>query len=539
MARLMLICFGVLLGAAISATEVVFEGEAPSNKGLVERLTRDRQSTADSITAVLVREGYLDARVRMEGDTVYVSSGHASIIDSVLWMTDSITAVSPKVLFTEPNVEKIMSRKLARYIESGHFYASASVAAVRRRGAAVVVEARLHPGPLLALRENIFTGLTRTRPGLVARYIPLKSGEPLSEKNLDGAESRAAAIPFLDLQPPLKVRPLPGYTEADLEFVFTEKRQVLISGGGGLTPSGPSNLVWSLDLRFQNLIGGGRLVHLKSERREENRQILQVGYRQPVVLLGVGELGLNVVTRDYRDQFYEFSVKADYRARVSTAFDASLAVGWRSIEPSGMLPSFTSWSSSFTIERIRVDNRLNPRSGLVLVWTVSFGYRRYAVDSLRAQSERNSFNETRTEVQAGWYRPLASNLIGQLGIGFQNLQTGELLPPVSELYYIGGPGSIRGYRNEQFSAARTAFGTLEVRFRFTSGYPFIFYDAAYVNNRLSDANRGIVTDESYHHGYGLGMAIIDGTRLLKISVGWNPDLPFDEPRLSLEMSAEI
>ena len=129
--------------------------------------------------------------------------------------------------------------------------------------------------------------------------------------------------------------------------------------------------------------------------------------------------------------------------------------------------------------------------------------------------------------------------MGHAAFGYVGLETNESLPPPAELYYIGGPGTIRGYRNEQFAAIRSAYATLEPRLRFDSGYLFVFYEGAYINNRVAAGDGGTRADEFYRSSYGVGGAVIDGSRSVRISLGWNPEASFDQPRLSLEFSSEI
>ncbi len=540
MIRLLLIMNLCLFGFTGSeAARVIYEGTQPADSHSLRRLAENNRVETDSLRTLLVNRGYLDAVIRREGDTVYIRAGERIMLTSITWTSDSTVQSFSGVPFTQANIEELIEQKLQRYRRQGYYYSSAGVLDVSRAGDDVSLSIRFSPGPRLTLRESIFTGLKRTRPELVKKYVAFGEGRVLTEENLAYAEKRAAAIPFVDFQPPLKIRAQPGYTGADLEFVFEEKKQVLFSGGGGIVPGTSSSVVWNLDLKFQNIFGGGRTAGFKSEKRAADRQVLEVSYRQPVLVLGLGEAGLSAATRDYRDQFYEFSVRGDFRTRISRAFGAGFEVGWRSVEPSNDLPSYRTVHTAFTIDRSTLDNPVNPSSGLNLAWTISFGYRRYDRDSLDAGSRRISFNETRSTVRAQWFQRLKGKLIGHVALNYFGLETGEKLPPLSELHYVGGPGSLRGYRNEQFVALRTAFGTFEPRVRFESGYLFVFLDAAYINNRVADSDDRVVTDEIYRYSYGLGTTVIDRARSVKISVGWNPDSAFDQPRLSLEFSADI
>jgi len=533
------ILISLVASEGVCGDEVVFEGTPPVNSRAIQRRALRAQLPVDSVRSMLAEEGYLDAVVRVEDGRVVVQASERCVLDRILWINDSTVQSDIGIPFTRRDLENLIDRRLTEDRNAGFFYSTANLRNITRLGNAVSVDIFLNPGPRLTLSKAIYNGLTRTAPDLIARYLILDSGDVIIEKDLRRAERRAAEIPFVLFRPPLNVRPLPGYTNADLEYNFEEKKQVLLSGGAGYSPGASSSFVWSLDLVFQNLFGGGRRARLLSERREDSRQTLNVIYRQPLFLFGVGDIGFSVATRDYRDQFYEFSLATDYRSRLSDAFAGGLKLGWRSVEPAGAQPAFNVFTSEVTIENSTIDNTVNPSSGTSLAWTMAFTYRRYSEDPLVSRPERTSFNETRTTVRALWFQRLKANLIGHIRMEFLGLQTAESLPPVSELFFVGGPPSIRGYRNEQFAAVRTAYGTLEPRFRFNTGYLLLFYDGAYINNRVVDPVGYVVTDEFYRHSYGFGAAIVDRGRSVKLALGWNPDTSFDQPRLSIEFSSEI
>jgi len=529
----------VLAIGALYGAEIVFEGKPPVNKAAIERRVRRENIPADSLRMMLVDAGYLDAAIRADGERLIVRANEQLKLERILWLNDSTVQSNPDLPFTQESLEGLINLRLTTERDAGFYYSTANIRDVSRVENGVGVEIFLNSGPRLVTNNNVYGGLTRTDPNLLDRYLAVDSGEVIVEKELRRAERRAADIPFILFEPPINVRPLPGYTRADLEYKFKEKKQVLLSGGAGYLPGESSSFVWNLDLAFQNLFGGGRRARLLSERREDSRQILDILYRQPLFLFGVGDVGFGAATRDYRDQFYEFSLSTDYRTRFSDSFSAGLKLGWRSVEPSGEGASYNAFSSDITIENNTIDYPENPSAGTSLTWTIGFAYRRYSDDSLSNSAGRAGFNETRTAVKAQWYQRLKANLIGHVRAEFLGLQTAEALPPVSELFLIGGPPAIRGFRNEQFAAIRTAYGTLEPRIRFNTGYLFFFYDGAYLNNRVSNIGGDIITEELYRYSYGLGAAVVDRGRSVKLSLGWNPDLPFDQPRLSLEFSSEI
>ncbi len=460
-------------------------------------------------------------------------------IDSVFVTGDSTDVIVLDKAFNQRAFQELMDDILRPYYDNGYYWASAKVNRICKRDDKIQLELRIIKGPLVTLTNAIYTGLIHTNRDIVERYIPISVGDTLTDHTLRRVERAATQIGFVTFHPPAVIKPLEGYTSADLELCFSEKRQFTFEGGGGYLPDNNSGLVWHLNLRFNNMFGRGRQASVFSERREKGRNVLRLRYGQPLFVAGVGDLSLEVGTRDYRDQFYEFSLNGAYVTRLKDNLSVGLSLGWKSVEPVVTLPSYSRFSGCFSIEQEALDDRLNPANGLDMKWSISYSYRRYAEDSSTTAPEKSSFNETRASASIKWYKQIVGGVIWHLGLNYVGLETEESLPPISELIFVGGPGSIRGFRNEQFAVLRVAFGCVEPHLRFTSGYLFTFYDAAYLNNRVADSDSTVRTDELYRYGYGLGIALHDDSRAIKLSLGWNPELPFDQPRLSVEFSSDI
>lgn len=291
---------------------------------------------------------------------------------------------------------------------------------------------------------------------------------------------------------------------------------------------------------MHNLFGGGRKIGLRSERRESKRNILNLEYMQPFFLIGVGELRFNVGNRDYRDSFSEFSVNSDYRARLDDSFGFGLGVGWKRVEPIRSGFGYSRYNLGLRLNRSTLDNPQNPSRGIAVTARVDLSHRSYS--SVRADfvSSGNEFTEIRSKLRAEYYQTVANPLVAALSINYLGLRTDELLPPLSELFLIGGPETIRGYRNEQFEAIKTLYGSFEPRLRFNDeGYLFLFVDAAYLSNRMIVPDDGIITEELFRYSSGTGISLVGGSRSLKLSLGWTPDVRFDQPRLSIQFSSDL
>ena len=489
---------------------------------------------ADSARVYLGRLAYLDASARWEGDTLIIAAGPRYTLQTIVVVGDSTYAVGVDELFTRENLSAAINDVLNDFYESGYYYARASITDVSRSGDRVTVTARVNEGPIVTLNRNRFSGLKYTRPDVLRRYLPVQQGDTLTDENVRRAQQAAEAIPFITLQPPVGVEPEPGYTTADLYYNFVEQRRFTISGGAGYIPDDPVGLVWSLRMAFNNLLGDGRQARIFSERPDKGRQVLQIDYTQPVFLVGVGSLSLGVGTRDYRDQFYEFAANGQLSTNIALGSTTGLTLGWKHVEPATEDPGFSRFSAGFLLKRESLDNRVNPSGGYSIDWDIAYSYRRYSSDTLSSGLQAKGFNETNTSLSLGWYQRIVGSLVGHVSANYWGLETSDSIPPLSEFRFLGGPGTVRGYRTDQFVARRTAYGTIEPRVRFDQGYLFAFYDAAYINVPVLEGGH-VKTDEYYRYGMGLGLALANVERSISLSLGWGKGAAFDQPRLSIEL----
>ncbi len=461
------------------------------------------------------------------------------ILDSLYVTGDTNLSLAADLPFTQSQFEHQVSALLEPLIQRGYYYAAAEVQRATRNEEYIKLQIAVNKGPLVRIDNVLFEGLTRSSTDLLHRYLPVQRGDTLTGDRIEAVTGAAHGIEFVDFIPPLEVRPEEGYTAADLVLRFRESQPVSIAVGGGYIPDDPTGLAWHLDLKFNNLFGNGRRASILSEHRERGRNVLELGYRQPLFLIGPGDFNADLNTRDYRELFYEFSADAGYSTRIQQQLSAGMSVGYRSVEPAAASRAYSSYSAEFSIDWRTTSTRFNPDGGIALDWSIAYAYRRYSDDTTLAQPGPAAFSDTRTGLSIEWYQPLAGPFVGLAAIRYFGLETNEELPPISELFLLGGPGTIRGYRNEQFAVVRTGIITLEPRLQFANGYLFVFQDAAYLNNRMPNANGQVATDEDWRFGYGLGLALRNDRRSLKISFGWNKELSFDQPRLSVELTSDL
>jgi outer membrane protein assembly factor BamA len=339
---------------------------------------------------------------------------------------------------------------------------------------------------------------------------------------------------------PIEVSPEAGYETATLRIPVEEPRQFAFEGAAGLAgdDSESRDLLWSLRVRVNSLFGYGRSLTLHTERPDRGRHDLTLGYRRPLFVLGPGWLSANLSTRDYRDQFYEFAAKGSASASLARGLELGFELGWKTVSPEAARPSFERYDLAVTFDGYDLDERLNPSSGWHTNWRLIFSYRRYHEDTLAAVPGMTALEETRAQLLVARYQPVLQRLLLHLELNYDGLQTQEDLPPVSELTLLGGPTTIRGFRSEQFIALQAAWGTVEPRIRYRWGFVGTFIDMAYLRNRVA-RNEGVITEERFEYGYGIGLGLTGSRGGISVSLAWNPQLAFDQPYLAVRFNSEL
>ena len=448
---------------------------------------------------------------------------------------DTTYQVDVALDFAPENLDRAITAIMRPFLNCGYYYCQANITNVSRQSAEVVVDLNINRGPLVTIGDLICDGLVRAKGSTARRYLGVGPGTPLTDEIIKAIESRAHGISFLTYTPPVSVLPRPGYTQADLHLSFHEPRPFSLEGTAGYRPDDQNGLVWTVTAAARNLFGEGLRVRVISERRDRLHNNLALEYRQPVYVFGISELSLDVSTRDYRDQFYEFNAGAGWQARIGDQSTAGVNVAWKRVDPVGDALSYRRYLVNLNYHRSTVIDRLNPRRGAVLEWSFGYVHRKYRADSTAAPVSRTSRNETRARLSAAYHQPLMARLVGVASVTFVTLETKETLPPISELFFVGGAGSLRGYRTDQFTARRAAFGTGEIRWRGTSGYLFGFCDVGYLSRPVKQSDGSVATDEIVRVGYGAGVQLIDRDRAVLLAFGWNPDLRFSQPQVLIRL----
>ena len=359
------------------------------------------------------------------------------------------------------------------------------------------------------LEELIITGNTRTKDYVILREMDLKTGDPLNEKTLEYDIRKIYNLNYFSkLDPLFKEGDAPDSYKLTLDI--EEKRTGTLNVGGGYGQR--SGLFFYTDIYVDNVFGTGQLVGLKGQFGSQITSY-QFKYYNPWMwddrrsfLFKVwdteGGFGYNPSDQSFTAEertgtYVEFGIPFSYEFRISHGFKAEHV---KQPDLNNRVYDITSYTFGMSYDSR--DFRFNPREGYFSQYTVERGF----------VGTNNALNFTKHDLTLSKFTPtfkkqtIATRLI--LGKMF-----GDTEP--SEIYFVGGPNTVRGYEEfpDSFASGRSQ-SLLNVEYRFLFNDTFqalLFVDAGWASSLGSWKNGKI--------GKGIGVRIQSPLGPIRLDLG--------------------
>ncbi len=397
----------------------------------------------------------------------------------------------------------------------------------------------IREGTSIQIGEVKVSGLKKTKLDVVLREIAVKPREPFQQRKIERSYQRLRNLGyFYDVHPDVLEA---GKTEATINFHahVTEARTGRLSGIIGYAPpeSGrheTPQVTGVLEAHETNLLGTGRQVNFYW--KTGLRKTLRFAYEEPWILGKPIAIGVAHATISQRNPYTE-AVSEEQSARLSgktnfgRIFEGVLTIGYTRINvpdaaflsaspglniPTGepyvapqtdiasrreepALYQGTKYSLTVKLTRDTRDYFLNPSRG-----------RR---DSLALELSHSDFRLRKVWLSLQQYFPAWRRQTVAIGL-HGAAAWGTRFPP-TELFYLGGASTLRGYDEDWFSGPRRVHVSLEYRFLVgRSSQVFVFTDAGAVTlvKRPSVFERVRV-------GYGFGARLESRGGILRLNYG--------------------
>jgi outer membrane protein insertion porin family len=123
----------------------------------------------------------------------------------------------------------------------------------------------------------------------------------------------------------------------------------------------------------------------------------------------------------------------------------------------------------------------------------------------------------------------------------KHLESEQIDIPISEMFFLGGASSLRGYREEQFWGTTVAWTNIE--YRYLTGRRsriFLFNDwGCYYRQEENIDNRNSQNWSDLKSGYGAGIMLETGVGVIGLEFGWETGSQMMEGKVHLRLRTEL
>jgi len=416
-------------------------------------------------------------------------------------LSDQVNAADTLVIrrhFANPQAARISMQQMRKeYEASGRLHSALMLADLRWSDSSEAgVEAiwRVSSNKPASVDSVVVVGLEIGNSEKFARTFRFAKSAPASQITVDKANQFLNGISFLQME---RTPYFASYAGERIALVVPLREDFHNSflGTLGSQPrnDGTRRLIGELRFHAENLIGTASAADLWWYRKDDQSQIFRLSYEEPFIWkFDFGMSG--TFSQILQDGLY---VKRESVVSVTKPFSRSgkWYIGGENsvvtVSEKGKafgLPDYFVKSVVIQNERDRFDSRWNPSEGY------RYSVRAQLGDYSSTEKKKGVLGRMRLEgemvnsIKGKWRLAL----MGTAGI--VRISSSRRLP-LSEKFRFGGASSLRGYREQQFTADWMLLSQLELRYHTGAGNSlYLFSDAGLfdsLNNRLLSAGFGI------------------------------------------------
>jgi len=279
-----------------------------------------------------------------------------------------------------------------------------------------------------------------------------------------------------------------------------------------------------IDIGFTNLLGTGRIVEAYWRKKDQKSQELKFRYVEPWIRGYPINAGVGFQQTIQDTSFVRRNWGLDIDVPFSDILTIQSHVGKENVLPDSVgqilyqLPKSSSWIAKIGFAYDSRDNLWNPSRGVY--YGTHYEFARKKITSLPINTNhlsltKGTFRRDRWTVDGELYVPTFKWQTILLGLHWRQVKSNEENISIADLFRLGGTGSIRGYREDEFLGEKTAWLNLEYRYLLgNKSRVFLFMDGGYFAD-MNDKNKSL---ESYKFSYGFGLRL--ETRLGTIGVDY-------------------
>jgi outer membrane protein insertion porin family len=405
--------------------------------------------------------------------TVPITEGEPFNVGKIDYSGDILTTkealakkvkTAPGALFNRTQLQQDITALNDIYLDQGYCYVNITpLTQVDNERKIVDLTFDAQKGPKCRIERIDIVGNHKTRDRVIRRELRVYESELFSGSGMKASKQRVTALGYFET---VEVSQKKGSHEDTVIVEVTVKEKPTGTFQVGFGFSSVESFIFTATVQQNNLLGWGQTASL-SAQISSLRSLVQLSYLDPYFL------DTNVIF-----SFDYFRIDADYYGFVRRSNGGDINFGYHltqdllgyvayglekvNVDPSGSglgtgagvsaSNPYSAFSSDtllanryrsglnstvrLTLTYDRRDNRLFPTSGVYGSGTVEYGPKQLG----------GTFNFTRYSANARFYQPLLLGIVFKTNanLGYiEGIQGSQL--PISELYYVGGINSVRGY----------------------------------------------------------------------------------------------
>ncbi len=384
------------------------------------------------------------------------------------------------------------------------------------------------PGPQIFINQIRIKGNEITKPEVILREIGVQSGDCYNQERIDAIPGRLNRLGYFNNVDPVKIVNLKG-SRTDLLIEVREGNTTTFDGVVGYIPAESNQnldegyFTGLLNLNFKNLFGTGRKFEVRWRKPNPFSEQFRIFYEEPWVLnmplnLGVGLERLVRDTTYIEQQYFLNSV-----IKLSSEFRAYLRFSREEVFPDSTasrnlrMTRNTISNGEIGVEYDTRDYPVNPRSGVNYSALFKYGLKKNTGPAYVIEEDSLALLENlkTLQVNLSYYQPLWSNQVLAVIFHGGHIQGDKNQLQLSDHFWFGGFGSVRGYREDQFHGTSVSWINLEYRFIVgRNSRIFIFNDWGYYQYR-----DGIINVNDIVPGYGIGIRFDSPLGIMGVDYG--------------------
>jgi len=515
--------------------QVIFSGNKLLDKKSLSKISNiqpkqifDPATIENGIYSILneyKRQGYLFAKSEWsyEGDTKIIvkiridegeriKMGNINLTGDIVFPKEQILSmfmVLKSDFFNETMFENDIDRVLKFYSNNGYPKVIVSPDAFDINDGKLNITVKINAGSIVKIKNITINGLKKTKEKVVKREIPIHSGDIFDQRRVDDTERILNNMGYFRLSSPITFIQT-GDNDVDIDLSLAESPSGMFNGIIGYNPSDNESgkLIGTISAEESNLFGTGRQIIIRGKFGIAD--IYELSYKEPWMLGKPIDLGFMAQSTNRSDslidqEFREKGIRLDVTGKIIGLIKGSVGLAYKQIKSFPVNKDLGNidyinkhkYSVIFELQRDSRDFFVNSTNG--------------RFDKIGSEFSLGDVKIIKLWIDLNQYFKIYRQQVLVIGIHAGRMWGDDI--PVTELFFLGGANTLRGYAEDMFRGEGRAYSNIEYRFLTGNNSQFfLFLDNGTVFSEIGGFNPLKV-------GYGLGMRIESMNGVISMDYG--------------------